>query len=160
MPVTINGSTGITDADGGVVLSTADFASQAEAEAGTDNTKLMTPLRADQAILAQLNVTGSAPTFACRAWVNFSGSNGAISASGNVTSVTKNSTGTYTINFTTAMPDANYAALGSAAIGGANYASVKVTAFNTTYVQVTTSTQNSGNPVLFDPSAVCVTIFR
>lgn len=48
MPVTINGTTGITDADGGTVLSSADIATQAEAQAGTDNTKLMTPLRVSQ----------------------------------------------------------------------------------------------------------------
>lgn len=52
MPVTINGSTGITDADGGSVLSSADLASQAEAQAGTDNTKIMTPLRVAEAITA------------------------------------------------------------------------------------------------------------
>jgi len=50
MPVTINGTTGITDFDGGVVLSTTDIASQVEAEAGTDNTKIMTPLRVSQAV--------------------------------------------------------------------------------------------------------------
>jgi hypothetical protein len=32
----------------------------------------------------------------------------AIRASGNVTSITDNGSGDYTINFTTAMPDANY----------------------------------------------------
>ena len=66
--------------------------------------------------------TGSAPIYGCRAWVNFDGSrneadtgastNGAnvkVRASGNVTSVLKNATGDYTITFTTAMPDANYA---------------------------------------------------
>jgi hypothetical protein len=49
MSVVINGSTGITDADGGTVLSTADIASQAQAEAGTDNATVMTPLRTVQA---------------------------------------------------------------------------------------------------------------
>jgi hypothetical protein len=67
--------------------------------------------------------TGSAPIYGCRAWVNFNGTrnatdtgastNGAnvlIRASGNVSSVLKNDTGDYTITFTTAMTDANYAA--------------------------------------------------
>jgi hypothetical protein len=54
MPITLNGTTGITDADGGTVLSSADLASQAEAEAGADNTKVMTPLRAAQAITARV----------------------------------------------------------------------------------------------------------
>jgi hypothetical protein len=53
---------------------------------------------------------GSAATaYACRAWVNFNGSGTvAIRGSGNVSSITDNGTGNYTINFTTAMPDANY----------------------------------------------------
>lgn len=45
----------------------------------------------------------------CRAWVNFSGTT--INGSFNVTSVTNPATGTYTITFTTAMPNANYAIL-------------------------------------------------
>ena len=51
------------------------------------------------------------PHFACRAWVNFDGTGTvAINGSGNVSSITDNGTGSYTVNFTTAMPDANYAA--------------------------------------------------
>jgi hypothetical protein len=50
-----------------------------------------------------------ATAYACRAWVNFNGTGTvAIRASGNVTSITDNGTGDYTVNFTTAMPDANY----------------------------------------------------
>ena len=64
--------------------------------------------------------TGSAPAYACRAWVNFDGTKdttGAVStantnrlirASGNVTSVLRTSTGGYTITMTTPMSDANY----------------------------------------------------
>lgn len=43
-----------------------------------------------------------------KAWVNFVGSTGAINGSFNVSSVTVNSTANYTINFTTAMTNANY----------------------------------------------------
>ena len=47
--------------------------------------------------------------YKCRAWVNFNGTGTvAIMASGNVSSITDNGTGNYTVNFTTAMPDANY----------------------------------------------------
>jgi len=52
----------------------------------------------------------------CRAWVNFNGTGTvAIRASFNVSSITDNGTGDYTVNFTTAMPDANYSwsAIGS-----------------------------------------------
>jgi len=58
--------------------------------------------------------SGSAPSYSARAWVRFDGTgtigtNQTITASGNVTSVFKNADGDYTITFTTAMPNANYA---------------------------------------------------
>jgi hypothetical protein len=53
--------------------------------------------------------SGSAPSYTCRAWVNFNGTGTvAIREDGNVSSITDNGTGDYTVNFTTAMPDANY----------------------------------------------------
>ena len=58
----------------------------------------------------------------CRAWVNFNGTGTvAIRASFNVSSITDNGTGDYTVNLTTAMPDVNYSivgTLGEAATGG------------------------------------------
>lgn len=66
-------------------------------------------------ITGALNATGSAPIYACRAWVNFSTTSGvSVRASGNVSSITDNGAGNYTVNFTTAMPDANFAATCSA----------------------------------------------
>ena len=63
-----------------------------------------------ESTLAQFNASGSAPVYACRAWVNFNGTGTvAIRASGNVSSVTDaGGTGNYFVNFTTAMQDANY----------------------------------------------------
>lgn len=53
--------------------------------------------------------------YLCQAWVNFNGTGTvAIRASGNVSSITDNGTGDYTVNFTTAMPDVNYAVNASA----------------------------------------------
>jgi hypothetical protein len=53
-----------------------------------------------------------ATAYGCRAWVNFNGTGTvAIRASGNVSSITDNGTGDYTVNFYDAMPDANYARL-------------------------------------------------
>jgi hypothetical protein len=50
-----------------------------------------------------------ATAYGCRAWVNFNGTGTvAIRASGNVTSITDNGTGQYTVNFTNTMPDVNY----------------------------------------------------
>jgi hypothetical protein len=57
------------------------------------------------------NPSGGQPTIdgLARAWVNFNGTGTvAIRASLNVSSITDNGTGNYTVNFTTAMPDANY----------------------------------------------------
>lgn len=59
--------------------------------------------------------SGTAPSYMCRAWVNFNGTTASpstIRGSGNVTSVTKSSTGLYTVNLTNAMPDTNYAVCG------------------------------------------------
>ena len=50
--------------------------------------------------------------YSCRAWVNFNGTGTvAIRGSGNVSSITDNATGDYSVNFTTAMLDANYTAV-------------------------------------------------
>lgn len=63
----------------------------------------------DSQIKTALNASGTAPIYACRAWVNFNGTGTvAIRASGNVSSITDNGTGDYTVSFTTAMSDANY----------------------------------------------------
>jgi hypothetical protein len=54
-----------------------------------------------------------ATAYGCRAWVNFNGTGTvAIRASGNVSSITDNGVGDYTINLTTAMPDVNYSVSG------------------------------------------------
>jgi len=54
------------------------------------------------------------PEFKCRAWVNFNGTGTvAIRASGNVSSITDNGVGDYTVNFTTAMPDTSYGVVGA-----------------------------------------------
>jgi hypothetical protein len=73
--------------------------------------------------------TGSAPSYTCRAWVNFNGTGTvAIRASGNVSSITDNGTGDYTVNFTTAMPDANYCPV--CLLNGAGGGSVMAPYFN------------------------------
>ena len=75
-------------------------------EAGTVLTSAST-VAASQ-ITGALNATGSAPIYACRAWVNFDGTNASIRASGNMSSITRHSAGQYSVNMGTAMPDANY----------------------------------------------------
>jgi len=100
--IKVNGSTAATLTTSGITGNLTGNATTA-----TTATKLST-------------ASGSAPSYACRAWVNFDGtrdSSGALStantnrlirASGNVTSVLRTSTGSYTITMTTPMSDANY----------------------------------------------------
>ena len=72
--------------------------SWSDAAAGYDDTELK----------SDLNATGSAPIYACRAWA-YVDDNGSILASGNVASVSKTGTGDYTVTFSTNMSSANYA---------------------------------------------------
>jgi len=77
--------------------------------AATNTTQIATTAYTRTAIPNVLNAAGSAPIYACRAWVNFNGLGAvAIRGSGNVSSITDNGTGDYTVNFATAMQDANY----------------------------------------------------
>jgi hypothetical protein len=87
---------------------------------GTDTVeRLISAAKLDAKIPAKLNASGAAPLYACRAWVNFNGTGTvAIRASGNVSSITDNGTGDYTVNFTIAMPDANFGAIVTAGGGG------------------------------------------
>jgi hypothetical protein len=109
------------NADGDVVGYTIPTAVQATWEAGTDTTDaLVSPAKVKAASLSLFNASGSAPVYACRAWVNFNGTGTvAIRESGNVSSITDNGTGDYTVNFTTAMPDANYCISGTMSGNGA-----------------------------------------
>lgn len=101
------------------VNNAVQFSSAAENAAGAIENKIVDPLGIREAF----NATGSAPVYACRAWVNFNGTGTvAIRASGNVSSITDNGVGDYTINFATALPDANYSAvLTSLALNGNNH---------------------------------------
>jgi hypothetical protein len=106
---------------------------------------------------------GSAATaYGCRAWVNFNGTGTpAIRASGNVSSITDNGTGNYTVNFTTAMPDVNY----SGVIGSGNTTTSDPGRFLITINNSATSscsifTKNSNTGTLEDYSVNCVAIFR
>ena len=84
------------------------------AAAATNTTQIATTAYTRTAIRYLMHAYGPAPLYACRAWVNFNGTGTvAIRASGNVSSITDNGVGDYTVNFTTAMQDANYCTTGS-----------------------------------------------
>ena len=65
-------------------------------------------------IKTALNASGDAPIYACRAWVKFNaaGATPSITAQGNVDSITDVNTGRFIVNFSTNMPDENYAVAG------------------------------------------------
>ena len=101
-------------------------------------------------------VNGSA-----KAWVNFNGTGTvAIRAAFNVSSITDNGTGDYTVNFTTALADANYASVYSGA--GASNGFV-IAAFDFNVARTTSACRFSVvdvNGTLGDPSVASVAIFR
>jgi len=91
----------------------------------------------------------------CRAWVNFNGTGTvAIRASFNVSSITDNGTGDYTVNFTTALPDANY----SAVFGTENAPIIRIStsaAPSTTALRIaTTGTGGAATDVAYNNVAV------
>ena len=117
-----------------------------------------------------LNASGSAPIYACRAWVNFNGTGTvAIRASGNVSSITDQGTGRYRVSLTTAMPDTNYVTVGStlnsttpgvngiAWVGGSDDSGATVGSYTTTSLQIGTYYYPT---VGFDPAYVQIAIFR
>ena len=104
--------------------------------------------------------------YKCRAWVNFDGTGTvAIRASGNVSSITDNGTGDYTVNFTNAMSDANYAWVGSYGADNSSTAgfitgarSVALTTSKTTSALRISSVYGTGTPN--DIASISVAVFR
>lgn len=110
-------------------------------------------------IAGALNATGSAPIYACRAWVNFDGVTGpTIRGSGNVSSVTRTSTGNYTINFTTAMPDANYSVQVTPRADLGSYNQGQVASTSTGSCEVVNSPDRTDS--IANTTIMCVSIFR
>jgi hypothetical protein len=104
----------------------------------------------------------AAVAYGCRAWVNFNGTGTvAIRASGNVTSITDNGTGIYTINFTTAMPDANYSAVltcnESASGSGTGIIARMVNTATTSALPIETVNLSATR---YDQAFICCAVFR
>jgi len=117
----------------------------------------------DTDALDLFNATGSAPVYACRAWVNFDGT-GTVSIrdSGNVSSITDGGVGDYTVNFATAMPDANYCVAGSLGGTSSNIPSFKSPgsggSFSTTSFRL--ESLDNLDVAVEDVAYVCVSVFR
>jgi hypothetical protein len=89
-------------------FSEAAYAANASASTGAVNIDASDNLQFDS------GYGSSVTAYGCRAWVNFNGtSTVAILDSGNVSSITDNGTGDYTVNFSVSMPDANYVVQGT-----------------------------------------------
>lgn len=107
---------------------------------------------------SSLSVPGAA-----KAWVNFNGTGTvAIRAQLNVSSITDNGVGNYTVNFTTALPDTNYCVAGSAddiasSTLGTYFVPHNGTAPTTTAVRIRTL---NSTPNYTDRESVNVAIFR
>ena len=146
MSIVLNGSTGINKVQDGTIT----------------DTKLNLSANS-QEIKDALNAVGSAPIYACRAWVNFNGTGAvAIRASGNVSSITDNGTGDYTVNFTTAIEDANYVVVlgGKSSVGDDGFVQMKYNADPTTSAVrlITGGVRNVLSPS--DIPSVNVAVFR
>jgi hypothetical protein len=121
----------------------------------------------NQTIGGNLTVTGSitggsiSAANSLQAWVNFNGTGTvAIRASNNVSSITDGGVGVYTVNFTTALSDANYAVAGSCGIdtsAGTTFGLNNNTQ-STSAVVVTTKRRDTGAGV--DQTQVQAVIFR
>jgi hypothetical protein len=112
---------------------------------GTDSTSATNPIR------------GSA-----RAWVQFNGYTAVIASAYNVTSITKNSTGNYSVNFTTAFADSKYSfafgTVNDGAVGSnANFNAV-ATNVNAGSLVVVTGVPSNG--IAYDTTYICFSAFR
>jgi len=114
----------------------------------------------DSDALDLFNATGSAPVYACRAWVNFDGT-GTVSIrdSGNVSSITDDGVGRYEVNFATAMPDADYSTV---AMSARSASSEQEGIYINQVIYTTTKfglLETNGSEK-FDPSIVSAAVFR
>mgnify|MGYP000656583447 CR=1 FL=1 len=115
-----------------------------------------------------INDDGS-ENYKCRAWVNFNGTGTvAIRASGNVSSITDLAVGSFTVNMTSALSDANYSvnvnsssAFGIASIGATQLNTSSVgSQVSPTTTALTFTCLNSAANANVDPQFVNVAVFR
>ena len=105
-----------------------------------------------------------ATAYGCRAWVNFNGTGTvAIRGSGNVTSITDNGTGDFTVNFTTAMPDVNYSvqAMGGRLPNGGGTGERQSWCYVDNYTTSSIRVLNTQpSTTLYDQPSMFVSVFR
>jgi hypothetical protein len=108
-----------------------------------------------------------ATAYGCRAWVNFNGTGTvAIRASGNVSSITDNGVGDYTVNFTNAVSDTNYSTIMTTRGTNVDGNGVLIqgprsgSTYSTTAVRVSVTSAIASSSGMFDADSVYVAIFR
>jgi len=143
MPITINGSGTVTGLSAG----------------GLPTSSITTASLADNAVTyAKIGTTEQGQL--CKAWVNFNGTGTvAIRASYNVSSITDNGTGDYTVNFTTALADANYSAVCGSSDEGIVNSDTMVNPYTWSSSSVSVGT-NTNSGTIVNRSQVNVAIFR
>jgi hypothetical protein len=181
MTITLNGTTGIatpsTTSSGDVIIADKivhlDDTNTAIRFPADDTVTIETAgnerLRIDSNgnLLFNSGYGSVATAYGCRAWVNFNGTGTvAIRGSGNVSSITDNGVGLYTVNFTTAMPDTNFAVVG---LGG-DYTSGTALLYvqernapglrTVNSIAVSTGYINTGAAALQDNATNMVAVFR
>jgi hypothetical protein len=163
LPIASGGTAGITalaafdnlkQASTDIYTGVVELATSAEATAGTDATRVLTPAT----LRSSVNVTGTAPIYAPRFWVNFNGTGTiAITGSGNVSSITDGGVGTYTVNLTTALPTSTYAVVGTVGPRSGSFVDVlSVNSTTTNAIAVQTSRTNDAVGGLNDYAIVNV----
>jgi len=121
--------------------------------------------------------TNAVEMYLCKAWVNFDGTGSVpINGSGNVSSITDNAVGEYTINFSTNFSDTNYATVCTVANTADNFSTelagaprgitgghldgqVAPTVSNVT-INTLYGASTSSNGALFDFNCISVAVFR
>ena len=102
------------------------------------------------------------PSYQCRAWVQFKGTGTVtISTSGNVSSITDNGNGNYTVNFTASLSDTQYAAVGSTSTVAGGYVGIcqfYAGGLNTGNFQVEVKRQSDGSAQ--DSDYINIAVFR
>ena len=136
-----------------------------QAQALLNRTKFLADTKLNTAdFKTQINASGDAPIYACRAWVNFNGTGTvAIRASGNVSSITDNAVGDYTVNFTTSFQDSSYAFIGTCNSTYSNQqfsGILDVTGTKATTSQRVRTKVNGADGVFMDSSDINIAVFR
>ena len=147
MPITISGSGTVTGISAGGLpddcITTAEIAAAA---------------------VTTVKLGSSEASGLAKAFVNFNGTGTvAIRASFNVSSITDNGVGSYTVNFTTALTDANYNIVGTVSTQSAQIGvlgSAVVTDFSKTTSAVTVATYSIQGTAVADFTSVNLAIFR